>query len=35
MSRRAIFWSVLRDGLIASGMIGTFVAALMWGTAAI
>lgn len=35
MSRRAVVWGVLRDGLIAVGMIAIFVAALMWGTAAI
>ena len=35
MNRRAILWSVLRDGLIAGGMIGAFIAALMWGSAAI
>lgn len=35
MSRRAVLWGVLRDGLIAGGMIGIFIAALMWGSAAI
>lgn len=39
MSRRpvlwAVLWGVLRDGLIAGGMIGVFIAALMWGSAAV
>ena len=35
MSRQAIVWGVVRDGLVAGALIAIPIAALMWGTSAI